>query len=112
MKTVDDIDEDDDDEDDRNDDTYAIDDWYEDDDDGDDVWHGDDDDEEDEWDEDQVAHVDDEGWFYADEETINAVDEMLTYDDDDFAAILTTYTEARGARARARIARGFYPVEL
>ena len=47
---------------------------------------------------------------YADEDTINAVDEMLTYEDDEFAAILTTYTEARGALARARLARGIYPV--
>ncbi len=35
---------------------------------------------------------------------------MLSYDDDDYAAILTTYTEARGALTNARIARGFYPV--
>ena len=35
---------------------------------------------------------------------------MLTQDDDEFAAILTAYTEARGALAKARIARGFYPV--
>ena len=61
-------------------------------------------------DEDQVAYVDEEGWFYADEETVNVVDEMLTYDEDGFAAILTTYTEARGALAKARLARGFYPV--
>ena len=47
---------------------------------------------------------------YVDEDTINVVDEMLTQDDDEFAAILTTYTEARGALAKARIARGFYPV--
>ena len=41
------------------------------------------------------------GGVYVDEDTINAVDEMLTYDDDEFAAILTTYTEARGALAKA-----------
>ena len=75
-------------------------------------WYGDYSEEEDdeEFDEDQVAYVDEEGWFYADEETINVVDEMLTQDDDEFAAILTTYTEARGALAKARIARGLYPV--
>ena len=96
---------DEDDDDDYDDDINAIDDDYDDD------WYDDDDDEEqDDEDEDQVAHVDDEGWFHATEETINAVDEMLTQEDDEFAAILTTYTEARGALAKARIARGFYPV--
>ena len=77
-----------------------------------DEWYDEEADEEydEEVDEDQVAYVDDEGWFYADEDTINVVDEMLTQDDDEFAAILTTYTEARGALAKARIARGFYPV--
>ena len=78
-----------------------------------DEWYDEEADEEydEEVDEDQVAYVDDnEGWFYADEDTINVVDEMLTQDDDEFAAILTTYTEARGALAQARIARGFYPV--
>ena len=35
---------------------------------------------------------------------------MLTWEDDEYANILTTYTEARGALAKARIARGFYPV--
>ena len=83
------------------DDDYNEDDWYDD-------YTEEEGDEE--VDEDQVAYVDEEGWFYADEETINAVDEMLTQDDDEFAAILTTYTEARGALAKARIARGFYPV--
>ena len=78
------------------DDDYNEDDWYDD-------YSEEEDDEE--IDEDQVAYVDEEGWFYADEETITAVDEMLTQDDDDFAAILTTYTEARGALAKARIAR-------
>ena len=48
--------------------------------------------------------------FYADEDTIHAVDEMLKFEDDDYAAILTTYTEARGALAKARLARGCYPV--
>ena len=47
---------------------------------------------------------------YVDEETINAVDEQLCEGDDEFAATLTTYTEARGALAKARIARGFYLV--
>ena len=35
---------------------------------------------------------------------------MLKFEDDEYAAILTTYTEARGALAKARITRGFYPV--
>ena len=35
---------------------------------------------------------------------------MLAYEDEEYAAVLTTYTEARGALAKARIARGFYPV--
>ena len=72
-------------------------------------------DEEEEWpaeeeDPDHVAYVDEEGWFYADEETINAVDESIAYDDDDYANQVITYTEARNALAKARIARGFYPV--
>ena len=53
--------------------------------------------------------MDEEGWFHATEETINQVDEMLTHDDEEFANVLTTYTEARGALAKARVARGFYP---
>ena len=68
----------------------------------------DDEESDEEVDEDQVVYVDEEGWFYDDEETINVVDEMLTQDDDEFAAALTTDTEARGALAKARIARGFY----
>ena len=59
---------------------------------------------------DQVAYVDDEGWFYADEDTFNAVDEGIAWDDEAYAQQVTTYTEARNALARARIARGFYPV--
>ena len=47
---------------------------------------------------------------YVDEDTINAVVEQLCEDDSEFAAILTTYSEARGALAKARIARGVYPV--
>ncbi len=59
---------------------------------------------------DQVAYVDDEGWFYADEETINAVDETIAWDDEEFAQTVITYTDARNALAHARIARGFYPI--
>ena len=44
------------------------------------------------------------------EDTSNVVDEMLTWEVDEYVAILTTCTEARDARAKARIARGFYPV--
>ena len=36
--------------------------------------------------------------------------EQLAEENEEFAAVLTTYTEARGALAKARIARGFYPV--
>ena len=82
-------------------DDYEEEDWYE---------EEADEEYEEEVDEDQVAYVDDEGWFYVDEDTINAIDEQLTENDDEFAAILTTYTEARGALAKARIAHGFYPV--
>merc|ERR1712073_25326 len=46
----------------------------------------------------------------ADEETINAIDEQVAEENEESAAVLTTYTEARGALAKARIARGFYPV--
>ena len=106
VKTADGLDEDEEYEEDDDDDTYALDDYYENEDYGD---EGDYDDDYEE-DEDQVAYIDDEGWFYADEETINAVDEMMSYDDEEYAAVLTTYTEARGALAKARIARGFYPV--
>ena len=110
VKTADELDDDEDEDEDGDNDTYAIDDYYEDDEHGDEAWYGDDDGDDDEWDEYQVAYVDEEGWFHADEETINAVDEMMSYDDPEYAAILTTYTEARGALAKARIARGFYPV--
>ena len=95
-----------DEEDEEEEDTYAIDDEYGDDDYGD---EGDEWDEEEE-DQDQVAYVDEEGWFYVDEDTFNAVDDMLAWEDEEYAAVLTTYTEARGALAKARIARGFYPV--
>ena len=73
--------------------------------------------EEEDWDEqdvsgdpDQVAHVDEDGWFYADEETIDQVDETIAMEDADYAHQVVTYTEARNALAKARIARGFYPV--
>ena len=61
-------------------------------------------------DDDQVAFVADEGWFYADEDTVHSVDECLAWDDEEFAQQLFTFTEARNALARARVARGFYPV--
>ena len=48
--------------------------------------------------------------FYVDEETINVVDESIAWDDEEYAQQVITYTEARNALARARIARGFYPV--
>ena len=96
--------EDEEDEDDVNaidDDDYNEDDWYEDE--ADEEY-------DEEVDDDQVAYVDEEGWFYDDEETINAIDEQLAEENEEFAAVLTTYTEARGALAKARIARGFYLV--
>ena len=110
VKAADGLDDDEDEYEDGDDDVQAIDDYHEDEEYGDEVWYGDEDAEDEEWDEDQVAYVDEDGWFHADEETINAVDEMMSYDDAEYAAILTTYTEARGALAKARIARGFYPV--
>ena len=63
VKTVDGLDEDEDYEEDEDDDTYALDDYYEDEDYGNEVWFGDDGDDDDEWDEDQVAYIDEEGWF-------------------------------------------------
>ena len=77
-----------------------------------DAYYEDDDYQEEEYeeDEDQVAYVDEEGWFHAEEEVINAIDEHMAQDNDEFAAILTNYTEARGALAKARIASRFYPV--
>ena len=109
------------------DDDYNEDDWYddeEDEEDEEDVNAIDDDDyDEDDWyedeadeeydeevDDDQVVYVDEEGWFYADEETINAIDEQLAKENEEFAGVLATYVEARGALAKARIARGFYLV--
>ena len=35
---------------------------------------------------------------------------MLTWEDDEYVVVLTTYTDVRGVLAKARIARGFYPV--
>ena len=37
---------------------------------------------------------------YVDEDTINAVDEQLCEDDSEFAAILTNYSEVRGALSK------------
>ena len=54
--------------------------------------------------------MDDDGWFHADEDTINAVDNFLSWEDDEYAHQLITFEDARIALARARIARGFYPV--
>ena len=65
---------------------------------------------EEEEDPDQVAHVDEEGWFYAGEETIEEVDHCLAEETEGYACALATYLEARGAFANARVARGFYPV--
>ena len=59
---------------------------------------------------DQVAFVDDEGWLYADEETTNVVDETIAMDDEEYAQQVITYTEARNALAKARIARGFLSI--
>ena len=56
---------------------------------------------------DQVAFVDDEGWFHADEGTINAVDEFLPWEDEEYAHHVINYQDARTALANARIAQGF-----
>merc|ERR1712079_312705 len=48
--------------------------------------------------------------FYDDEETSNAIDEQLAEENEEFAGVLATYAGARGALAKARIARGFYLV--
>ena len=57
-----------------------------------------------------MAYIDEEGWFYVDEETINAIDEQLAEGNEEFAKVLATYVEARHALAKARIAQGFYLV--
>ena len=77
-----------------------------------DEWEHADYEEDDEEDPDQVAYVDDDGNFHADQETINAVDEMLSWEDDEYAKAVISYTEARKALAQARIMRGFYPVVI
>ena len=46
----------------------------------------------------------------ADEDTVNAIDESTAYDDAEYAHQVITYTEARNALSKARIARGLYPV--
>ena len=38
------------------------------------------------------------------------MDEFISWEDEDFAQQVITYTEARNALAKARVARGFYPV--
>ena len=54
---------------------------------------------------DQVAYVDEEGWFYSDEDTINAVDESMAHDDEEYSQQVVSFTEARNALAKARVAR-------
>ena len=56
-----------------------------------------------------MAYVDEEGWFYVAEDTINAFDDMLTWEDEEYAAILTTYTEARGASPKLGSHGDFIP---
>lgn len=58
----------------------------------------------------QVAHVDEHGWFYVDEETIDQVGETIAMEDAEYAQQVVTYTEAHNALAKDRTARGFYPV--
>ena len=89
------------------DDAYALDDYdydhdY-------DEWDDDGDEEDDDYDDDQVAYVDDDGYFYADQETIDAVDQELAWDDEEMSNIVISYLDARNALAQARIARGFLP---
>ena len=74
--------------------------------DDDDYGYGVDDDAEDyEDDLDQVAYVDEEGFFHVDKETIKVVDEMLAWEDEEYAQLVTTYIEAHKALAQARIAQ-------
>ena len=54
--------------------------------------------------------MDEDGWLFVDEETSNAVDEYLSRIDDEYAQHVIAFTEARIVLARARLARGFYPV--
>ncbi len=60
----------------------------------------------------QTAYVDEEGWFYADKDTIHAVDEIIACEDEYFAQMLINYRAARDALAHARIEHGFFPVEV
>ena len=66
-----------------------------------------DEDDQGEEDPDQVAYVYDEGWFYADEETINAVDNLLPWEDEIMcppAQYLRRCTQRLGTRTdRARL---------
>ena len=61
-------------------------------------------------DEDEVAYTDDAGYFYATEEVCDHVDSQLSTEDPEFAQTATNYTTARALMAKARVARGFYPV--
>ena len=61
-------------------------------------------------DDDTCAHVSNDGYFHATQEVIDEVDEQLAADDQEYANAVMTFTEARSALAKARIARGFYPV--
>ena len=60
----------------------------------------------------QTAYVDEKGWFYADKDTIQAVDEIIACEDEYFAQMLINYRAARDALTHARIVHGFFPVEV
>ena len=61
-------------------------------------------------DEDEVAYTDDAGYFYATEEVCDHVDCQLSTEVPEYAQAATNYTTARALMAKARVARGFYPV--
>ena len=52
---------------------------------------------------DQVAHINEDGWFHADEETHHAVSELLPNDDADYEQLVNSYAAVRNALDRARI---------
>ena len=61
-------------------------------------------------DENEVAFVDEEGLFIATEEVIDHIDQQFATEDKDYAQAVVDFNQARNMLARARVARGFYPV--
>jgi len=93
------------------DEEYDDDDYYNDE---EDEYALDDEDDEEEWtddeDPDAVAFIDEEGNFYATQEVVDHVDLQNAANDSEYSLVVSNYLAARGALAKARVARGFYPV--